>query len=333
MSAVAERSVNIGPYQFLDPLILAPMAGVSDRPFRLLCRRLGADYAVTEMVTSDERLWHTDKTRSRLALDGEATPRVIQIAGSEPHMMADAARRAAELGADIVDINMGCPAKKVCNRAAGSALLRDESLVANILSAVCSAVSIPVTLKIRTGWSPAERNGVRIAQIAEHAGIQALTVHGRTRACAFREPVEYATIAAIKRAVRMPVIANGDITDPARAAEVLNITGADGLMIGRAAQGNPWLFAAIKAARAGRDWTAPSFPERRAVMSEHVQALHAHYGEQAGLRIARKHVGWYLATAGSAPALRMDFNRIESAPAQLVWLAALGADKAWEQAA
>lgn len=333
MSAVAERSVNIGPYQFLDPLILAPMAGVSDRPFRLLCRRLGADYAVAEMVTSDERLWHTDKTRSRLALDGEATPRVIQIAGSEPHMMADAARRAAELGADIVDINMGCPAKKVCNRAAGSALLRDESLVANILSAVCSAVSIPVTLKIRTGWSPAERNGVRIAQIAEHAGIQALTVHGRTRACAYREPVEYATIAAIKRAVRMPVIANGDITDPARAAEVLNITGADGLMIGRAAQGNPWLFAAIKAARAGRDWTAPSFAERRAVMSEHVQALHAHYGDQAGLRIARKHVGWYLDTAGSAPALRMDFNRIESAPAQLVWLAALGADKAWEQAA
>lgn len=309
------------------------MAGVSDRPFRLLCRRLGADYAVAEMVTSDERLWHTDKTRSRLDLDGEAQPRVIQIAGSEPRMMADAARRAEQLGADIVDINMGCPAKKVCNRAAGSALLRDESLVAKILSAVCSAVSIPVTLKIRTGWSPAERNGVRIAQLAEHAGIQALTVHGRTRACAYREPAEYATIAAIKCAVRMPVIANGDITDPARAAEVLNITGADGLMIGRAAHGNPWLFAAIKAARAGRDWIAPSLAERLAVMSEHVQALHAHYGDQAGLRIARKHVGWYLDAAGSAPALRMDFNLIESAPAQFDWLAALGADKAWEQAA
>ena len=333
VSAVAERSVNIGPYQFLDPLILAPMAGVSDRPFRLLCRRLGADYAVAEMVTSDERLWHTDKTRARLAVAGEASPRVIQIAGSEPRMMADAARRAAQLGADIVDINMGCPAKKVCNRAAGSALLRDESLVANILGAVCSAVAIPVTLKIRTGWSPAERNGVRIAQIAEQAGIQALTVHGRTRACAYRAPAEYATIAAIKRAVRIPVIANGDITDPARAAEVLQTTGADGLMIGRAAHGNPWLFAAIKAARAGRVWRPPSLAERRAVMTEHVQALHAHYGEQAGLRIARKHVAWYLDAAGSAPALRMDFNRIESAPAQLLWLTALAADKAWEQAA
>jgi tRNA-dihydrouridine synthase B len=325
--------VNIGPYQFFEPVILAPMAGVSDRPFRLLCRRLGADYAVAEMVTSDERLWHTDKTRSRLALDGEATPRVIQIAGAEPRMMADAARRAEQLGADIVDINMGCPAKKVCNRAAGSALLRDETLVANILAAVCGAVSIPVTLKIRTGWSPAERNGVSIAHIAEDAGIQALTVHGRTRACAFRAAVEYDTIAAIKRAVRIPVIANGDITTPAQAAEVLRKTCADGLMIGRAAQGNPWLFAAIKAARSGMVWTAPSVGERVAVMQEHVQALHAHYGEQAGLRIARKHVGWYLDAAGCAPAQRMDFNRIESAAAQLVWLHHLAADKAWEQAA
>ena len=333
MSTVAERSVNIGPHQFIEPLILAPMAGVSDRPFRLLCRRLGADYAVAEMVTSDERLWHTDKTRSRLVLDGEATPRVIQIAGSEAQMMADAARRAALLGADIVDINMGCPAKKVCNRAAGSALLRDEILVANILSAVCGAVSIPVTLKIRTGWSPAERNGVRIAQIAEDAGIAALTVHGRTRACAYREPVEYATIAAIKCAVRIPVIANGDITSPAQAAAVLALTGADGLMIGRAAYGNPWLFAQIKAARAGLVWQAPSFIERVAVMIEHVSALHGHYGAQAGLRIARKHIGWYLATAGRAPAQRMDFNCIETAPAQLVWLAALARDKAWEQAA
>ena len=333
VSAAAGRSVNIGPYQFVDPLILAPMAGVSDRPFRLLCRRFGADYAVAEMVTSDERLWHTDKTRTRLALDGETTPRVIQIAGSEPRMMADAARRAEQLGADIVDINMGCPAKKVCNRAAGSALLRDEALVASILSAVVAAVSIPVTLKMRTGWSPAERNGVTIAQIAEQAGIQALTVHGRTRACAFREPVEYVTIAAIKRAVHIPVIANGDITSAAQAAEVLKLTGADGLMIGRAAHGNPWLFAAIKAARTGHPWRAPSCDERRAVMQEHVRALHAHYGDQAGLRIARKHVGWYLDAAGTAPALRMDFNRIESAPAQLVWLTALAADKAWEQAA
>jgi len=309
------------------------MAGVSDRPFRLLCRRFGADYAVAEMVTSDERLWHTDKTRTRLMLDGEDAPRVIQIAGSEPRMMADAARRAAGLGADIVDINMGCPAKKVCNRAAGSALLRDETLVANILAAVCGAVSIPVTLKIRTGWSPAERNGVRIARIAEDAGIQALTVHGRTRACAYREPVEYETIAAIKHAVGIPVIANGDITNATQAAQVLRQTGADGLMIGRAAHGNPWLFAAIKAARAGRAWLAPSLQERCAVMEEHVRALHAHYGDQAGLRIARKHVGWYLDAAGRAPASRMDFNRIESAPAQLVWLARAAADKAWEQAA
>ena len=309
------------------------MAGVSDRPFRLLCRRLGADYAVAEMVTSDARLWHTDKTRTRLALAGEATPRVIQIAGSEPSMMAAAARRAAALGADIVDINMGCPAKKVCNRAAGSALLRDETLVANILRAVCAAVSIPVTLKMRTGWSPAERNGVRIAQIAETAGIAALTVHGRTRACAYREPVEYATIAAIKRTVSIPVIANGDITSPARAAEILAATGADGLMIGRAAHGNPWLFAQIKAARAGVAWLAPSLAERVALMGEHVAALHSHYGESAGLRIARKHVGWYLDAADRAPAQRMEFNRIETAAAQLVWLAALATHKPWEQAA
>lgn len=325
--------MNIGPYQFVDPVILAPMAGVSDKPFRALCRRFGADCAVAEMVTSDERLWHTDKTRTRLALDGEASPRVIQIAGSEPRMMADAARRAADLGADIVDINMGCPAKKVCNRAAGSALLRDEALVASILDAVCKAVTIPVTLKIRTGWSPDERNGVTIAGLAENAGIQALTVHGRTRACAYRAPAEYQTIAAIKRAVRIPVIANGDITSPAQAALVLQVTGADGLMIGRAAHGNPWLFAAIKAARAGLSWQAPGMAARVAVMHEHVEALHAHYGEHAGLRIARKHVGWYLDAAGDSLHSKMEFNRIETAPAQLTWLTALAADKAWEQAA
>lgn len=333
VSTADERSVNIGPHQFLEPVILAPMAGVSDRPFRTLCRRFGADYAVAEMVTSDERLWHTDKTRARLDLQGEATPRVIQIAGADPRMMADAARRAAQLGADIIDINMGCPAKKVCNRAAGSALLRDEALVANILAAVCAAVSIPVTLKIRTGWSPTERNGVRIARIAEAAGVQALTVHGRTRACAYREAAEYTTIAAIKRAVRIPVIANGDITSPARAAEVLALTGADGLMIGRAAQGNPWLFAAIKAARAGRRWSAPPLNERIAVMQEHLQGLHDHYGASAGLRIARKHLGWYFDAAGCAPTLRMEFNRIESAAAQIAWLASVAADRAWEQAA
>jgi tRNA-dihydrouridine synthase B len=325
--------VNIGRHLFVDPVILAPMAGVSDKPFRALCRRFGADYAVAEMVTSDERLWHTDKTRTRLALDGEISPRVIQIAGSEPRMMADAARRAADLGADIVDINMGCPAKKVCNRAAGSALLRDEALVANILAAVCAAVGIPVTLKIRTGWSPAERNGVVIARLAEQAGIQALTVHGRTRACAYRAPAEYQTIAAIKRAVRIPVIANGDITSPAHAARVLAETGADGLMIGRAAHGNPWLFAAIKAARGGEPWAAPGIGERLAVTREHVEALHAHYGEHAGLRIARKHVGWYLDAAALASIYKMEFNRIDTAPAQLAWLDALGADKAWEQAA
>ena len=309
------------------------MAGVSDRPFRMLCRRFGADYAIAEMVTSDERLWHTDKTRTRLNLEGEAAPRVIQIAGADARMMADAAQRAADLGADIVDINMGCPAKKVCNRAAGSALLRDETLVAQILAAVCGAVSIPVTLKMRTGWSPAERNGVQIARRAEDAGIQALTVHGRTRECAYRAPVEYATIAAIKQAVRIPVIANGDITSAARAAHVLALTGADGIMIGRAAQGSPWLFAAIKAARAGQPWRLPSWAERLAVMNEHVSALHALYGEHQGLRIARKHVGWYLAAACAAPRARMDFNRIEDAAAQLAWLAALRADKAWEQAA
>ncbi|MBX9608284.1 MAG: tRNA dihydrouridine synthase DusB [Gammaproteobacteria bacterium] len=309
------------------------MAGVSDLPFRQLCRRLGADYAVAEMVTSDARLWHTDKTRTRLAFDGEATPRVIQIAGSEPRAMADAARRASDLGADIVDINMGCPAKKVCNRAAGSALLRDETLVRDILRTVCAAVDVPVTLKTRTGWSPAARNGVTVARLAEDAGIRALTVHGRTRECGYRGQAEYDTIAAIKQAVGIPVIANGDIASPAQAARVLAHTGADGLMIGRAAHGNPWIFAALAAARDGREYRAPSFAERVAVMRAHVTALQELYGDVAGTRIARKHVGWYLEAAGGAAQLKSDFNRIETASAQLAWLDGLAVNPAWEQAA
>ena len=325
--------MKIGRYEFLDPLILAPMAGVSDRPFRQICRALGADYAVAEMVTADERLWHTDKTRTRLDLAGEAAPRVLQIAGALPTMLADAARRAVDVGADIVDINMGCPAKKVCNRLAGSALLRDEVLVAQILSAVCAAVSVPVTLKIRTGWSPDERNGVRIATIAEACGVQALTVHGRTRACAYRGPAEYATIAAIKAAVSIPVIANGDITSPATAVAVLLATGADGLMIGRAAHGNPWLFAAIKAARHGVPAPVPRWPARAAVMRDHVAALHAHYGDATGVRVARKHVGWYLEKAGAAAQRKMHFLRLDSAAGQLAFITDLGVNADLERAA
>ena len=325
--------VKIGRFEFFNPLILAPMAGVSDRPFRRICRTLGADYAVAEMVTADERLWSTDKTRARLDFAGEASPRVVQIAGAEPALLADAARRAADLGADIVDINMGCPAKKVCNRQAGSALLRDEALVAQILRAVCGAVSVPVTLKMRTGWAPEQRNGVRIALIAQDCGVQALAVHGRTRACAYRGPAEYATIAAIKAAVAIPVIANGDIVDAASATAVLAATAADGLMIGRAAHGNPWLFAAIKADRNAQTAPVIDWSTRAAVMLDHVASLHAHYGAGAGVRVARKHVGWYLAAARAASHYKAHFHTLDSVYAQLAFIHDLGKAAELERAA
>ncbi len=286
--------MRIGPYELAAPLALAPMAGVTDRPFRLLCRRLGAGVAASEMVTSDVRLWHTRKSRLRMVHEGEPEPRVVQIAGGEVAMMAEAARRNRDLGAHIIDINMGCPAKKVCNRAAGSALLRDEALVAGILGAVVRAVDVPVTLKMRTGWDPAHRNGVRIARLAEEAGIASLAVHGRTRADRYEGAAEYATIREIKAAVSIPVFANGDIDSGAKARAVLEETGADGVMIGRAAQGRPWIFREIRNFLAtGSSLGEPDAAEVRDIMLTHLEQLYAFYGEHAGLRVARKHLGWY----------------------------------------
>jgi len=296
--------MRIGPFELSAPLALAPMAGVTDRPFRMLCRAMGAGVAASEMVTADTRLWHTGKSRRRLDLDGEPAPRVVQVAGGEPGMLADAARLNAERGAQVIDINMGCPAKKVCHRAAGSALLRDEDLVRRILEAVVSASPVPVTLKIRTGWDAASRNAVRIARMAEDIGIAALAVHGRTRADMFRGEAEYGTIAEVVRSVSIPVFANGDIDSPRKAAEVLQATGAAGVMIGRAAHGRPWIFRQVKSYLATGVAAAPPSPrERRDIIIGHLESLHAFYGEELGVRIARKHLGWYGRHLDGAPAL------------------------------
>ena len=307
----------IGPYTLPNSLILAPMAGVTDQPFRQLCKRLGAGLVVSEMVTSDTRLWHTRKSSLRMIHSGDAEPRSVQIAGGDPEMLAEAARRNVELGAQIIDINMGCPAKKVCNKAAGSALLKDEALVRDIVQAVVAAVDVPVTLKIRTGWDRQNKNGVTIARIAEDAGIQALAVHGRTRADLYTGEAEYDTIAAIKQAVSIPVLANGDIDSPHKARAVLAATGADGLLIGRAAQGRPWIFREIEHfLRTGQQLPAPSLLEVEHILLEHLTALHAFYGDVMGVRIARKHVGWYLATLPGAREFRAQFNRLDSTDAQ-----------------
>lgn len=291
--------MRIGSHTLTGRLILAPMAGVTDRPFRVLCRRHGAALAVSEMVTSIPQLQGDRKTLLRCDHRGEPEPRAIQILGADPRVMADAARLNVERGAQIVDINMGCPAKKVCNVAAGSALMRDETLVGRILDAVVGAVDVPVTLKIRTGWDTANRNAVAIAQLAERCGIQALTVHGRTRACGFSGQAEYTTIREVKAAVSIPVVANGDIDSPERARFVLDKTGVDALMIGRAALGNPWLLGRIAAFLENGEITQPpSRGEIGRVMLEHLTELHAFYGEHAGVRIARKHIGWYAAQLG-----------------------------------
>jgi len=309
--------LSIGPYQLPNPVILAPMAGVTDQPFRQLCRRLGAGLVVSEMVTSDTRLWSTRKSQLRLNHTGEPEPRSVQIAGGDPYMMAEAARMNQDFGAQIIDINMGCPAKKVCNKAAGSALLRDEALVADILEAVVAAVQVPVTLKIRTGWDPANRNGLNIARIAEGSGIQALAVHGRTRSELYTGHAEYATIAAIKQAISIPVIANGDITSPQKAREVLQQTGADAVMIGRAAQGRPWIFGEIDYfLRTGNVLPEPALAIQQGILSEHLTALHQFYGADHGARIARKHVGWYLQTLPGAGEFRRSFNAITCADQQ-----------------
>jgi tRNA-dihydrouridine synthase B len=310
--------MRIGSLTVEPALILAPMAGVTDKPFRQLCKRLGAGYAVSEMTTSDPRLWRTKKSVHRMDHAGEATPIGVQIAGADPGALAAAARHNVDLGAEIIDINMGCPAKKVCNAWAGSALLQDEMLVARILRAVVEAVEVPVTLKIRTGWDRDHKNGVAVARIAEDAGIRALAVHGRTRDMLYTGEAEYDTIAAIKQAVAIPVVANGDVSSPAKAREVLTRTGADALMIGRAAQGRPWIFREIAHFLAtGTELPAPSPREVRDVLLGHIAELHAFYGEPAGVRIARKHLGWYAKDQPENAAFRDVVNRAESAGEQL----------------
>ncbi|MBI1195828.1 MAG: tRNA dihydrouridine synthase DusB [Gammaproteobacteria bacterium] len=309
--------MQIGPYRLKNPLFLAPMAGITDRPFRTLCRRMGAGMAVSEMVSSNSLLWGSEKTRRRADHRGEPEPRSVQIAGADPRMMADAARYNVDHGAQIIDINMGCPAKKICNVMAGSALLQNENLVTEILQAVVGAVNVPVTLKIRTGWDTENRNGVRIAKIAEDCGIQLLAVHGRTRACAYRGEAEYETIATIKAAIGIPVIANGDITSPEKARTVLDHTGADGIMIGRGAQGRPWLFGQIDHyLKTGELLPDPTPAERHAIVIEHLDALYEFYGEHVGIRMARKHIAWYSKGLQGAAAFRQAMNRFETVAEQ-----------------
>ena len=310
--------MRIGPHLLPNNLVVAPMAGVTDRPFRQLCKRLGAGYAVSEMVASNPRLWSTDKTRRRTDHAGEVAPVAVQIAGADPLLMADAARYNVDRGAQIIDINMGCPAKKVCNAAAGSALLANEPLVTAILAAVVGAVAVPVTLKIRTGPHPGARNAVAVARIAEAAGVQALTVHGRTRACAFVGAVEYDTIAAVKSAVGIPVIANGDIATPEGVMAVLRHTGADAVMIGRAAQGRPWIFREIAHFLAtGEHLPAPTVAEAHALIVEHLADHYEFYGEEIGVRTARKHLGWYTAALADGGRFRRSMCAAETTAAQI----------------
>ncbi|MBY5992235.1 tRNA dihydrouridine synthase DusB [Ferrimonas balearica] len=308
--------MKIGPYRLDNQLIVAPMAGVTDLPFRQLCRRLGAGLAVSEMLSSNPKVWATEKSMARMDHSGETGIRSVQIAGSEPELMAQAAQFNVERGAQIIDINMGCPAKKVNKKLAGSALLRHPDLVRQIVETVVNAVDVPVTLKIRTGWDPEHRNGVEIARIAEQSGIAALAVHGRTKQCMYKGEAEYDTIAAIKQAVSLPVIANGDIDSPEKARFVLDYTGVDGLMIGRPAQGRPWIFREIQHyLETGDHLPPPSREERKALMLEHLEQLHAFYGDERGMRIARKHVGWYLEHQQQME-LRRQFNGLDSAAAQ-----------------
>jgi tRNA-dihydrouridine synthase B len=311
--------MQIGPYKLANNLVLAPMAGVTDRPFRQLCKQLGAGMAVSEMVSSNSLLWGSEKTRRRADHDGEVEPRNVQIMGADPKLMADAARYNVDNGAQIIDINMGCPAKKVCNVSAGSALLRDEDLVRRILEAVVAAVpKVPVTLKFRTGWDREHKNGVTIARIAADVGIQSLAVHGRTRADGYSGEAEYDTIAAIKASVTIPVIANGDITTPQKAKHVLEHTGADGLMIGRAAQGRPWIFRDINHYLAsGELLPDPSAQDVRDILLGHLNNLYAFYGEYTGVRMARKHISWYSKGQRHGAAFRQEVNRVEGAVQQL----------------
>jgi tRNA-dihydrouridine synthase B len=305
-------------FRLRNNLFVAPMAGVTDRPFRQLCKRLGAGLAVSEMVTSNSLLYGSAKTLRRADHAGEVEPIAVQIAGADPQMMAQAARCNVERGAQIIDINMGCPAKKVCNVMAGSALLQDEPLVARILDAVVRAVDVPVTLKMRTGWDRAHRNARRVARIAEDTGIGALAVHGRTRACQYQGEAEYDTIAEVKAAVRIPVTANGDIDTPQKAKQVLDYTRADAVMIGRAAQGRPWIFREIEHYLAHGELPPPPLvAEIHAVLREHLADLYAFYGEQTGVRVARKHIGWYTKGLAGSAQFRFAMNRIGGVAEQL----------------
>ncbi|HET7664182.1 MAG TPA: tRNA dihydrouridine synthase DusB [Rhodanobacteraceae bacterium] len=310
--------MRIGPYTIDPPVALAPMAGVTDKPFRVLCKRLGAGLAVSEMTTADPRLWHTSKSLHRMDHAGEPEPVIVQISGYDADMLAEAARHNVDHGAHIIDINMGCPARKVCNVWSGSALLRDEPLVARICKTVADAVEVPVTLKMRTGWDRDNKNALTVAHIAEDAGIAALAVHGRTRADKYMGEAEYDTIAAVKQSVSIPVFANGDVTTPEAARHVLDVTGADGLMIGRGAQGRPWIFREIAHYLAtGEKLPEPTPAEVGDILCGHLQELYAFYGEHMGLRIARKHLTWYAKDRPENAAFRAVANRTESAAEQL----------------
>jgi tRNA-dihydrouridine synthase B len=310
--------LKIGPYELASPFLLAPMAGISDAPFRRLCRRLGAGMTTSEMTTADISLWNTPKCRHRLDIDSDAEPRVVQIAGSEPKQMALAATLCVERGAQIIDINMGCPAKNVCKKLAGSALLQDEALVARILDAVVAAVDVPVTLKIRTGPRPDHRNGVTVARIAENAGIQALAVHGRTRACRFKGEAEYKTIAQIKYAINIPVIANGDIRTVEKSLEVFRLSSADALMIGRGAQGRPWIFRELNYFyETGKAAPPLAKTELRDIMLDHLDDMHRFYGERTGVRVARKHLTWYCTSLEKSEEFRSRVVRVDTAAEQI----------------
>ncbi|BEV09049.1 MULTISPECIES: tRNA dihydrouridine synthase DusB [unclassified Methylophilus] len=310
--------MQIGPHQLKNNLVVAPMAGVTDRPFRMLCKKMGAGLAVSEMVTSNSLLYGSEKTKRRANHEGEVSPISVQIAGAEPAMMAEAAKHNVDNGAQIIDINMGCPAKKICNVMAGSALLRDEPLVSQILKAVVNAVDVPVTLKIRTGWDRQNKNAIQIARMAEDIGIQALTIHGRTRNDLYHGDAEYDTIAAVKQQIKIPLIANGDITTPEKAKFVLDYTQADAVMIGRAAQGRPWIFRETEHfLKTGEHMLPPTVDEIHQVMLEHLHDLYAFYGDLTGMRVARKHISWYTKGLSGSAAFRHNMNTLQTIELQL----------------
>lgn len=310
--------MQIGSYVLRNNIFVAPMAGVTDRPFRQLCKELGAGYAVSEMAASNPKLWETEKSTRRTNHEGEMEPKAVQIAGADPHMLAECAKHNVDKGAQIIDINMGCPVKKVCNAWCGSALLQHENLVGQILDAVVGAVDVPVTLKFRTGWDRANKNALNIARMAESAGIQMLTLHGRTRADGYKGDAEYDTIAAVKAAVNIPVVANGDITTPEKAKYVLEVTGADAIMIGRAAQGRPWIFREIEHfLLTGLHLPAPLISEVRELMDTHLKEHYAFYGDYLGVRTARKHIGWYVQDLVGGEDFRQQMNLLTDCDEQL----------------